>query len=283
MFIDIHVLPAFYEPINGDPRKEELRHEALDIHLNGIAKLEHIKNQMRCAGLDKMALLAQDYRSEHGEPIVSNDEIRTLVDCEPDRFIGIASVDPLAPGAADELERAFTDLDLKGLHLHLGRSHIWPNDERLQPLFDICQAYNRPIIFNAGMSWEPGSLAKYGRPIEYEELAATRPRLRICLSRFGWPWAEECAMLMVKYPNVYTDTGILYFDSAREFFDRLFKHEVALTWVDRSLRHQVMFGSNNPRFEQIRMAQALDGLGLRESTVELIKGGNAIDFLGGLD
>ena len=133
------------------------------------------------------------------------------------------------------------------------------------------------------MSWEPGSLAKYGRPIEYEELAATRPSLRMCLSRFGWPWAEECAMLMVKYPNVYTDTGILYFDSAREFFDRLFKHEVALTWVDRSLRHQVMFGSNNPRFEQIRMAQALDGLGLRESTVELIKGGNAIDFLGGLD
>ena len=86
MFIDIHVLPAFYEPINGDESKEDLRHEALDIHLNGIAKLEHIKNQMRCAGLDKMALLAQDYSSEHGEPIVSNDEIRTLVDCEPDEF-----------------------------------------------------------------------------------------------------------------------------------------------------------------------------------------------------
>ena len=60
-------------------------------------------------------------------------------------------------------------------------------------------------------------------------------------------------------------------------------HQVALTWVDRSLRHQVMFGSDNPRFEQIRMAHALDGLGLRESTVELIKGGNAIEFLGGLD
>nr|MCR4870811.1 amidohydrolase family protein [Atopobiaceae bacterium] len=175
------------------------------------------------------------------------------------------------------------DLKLKGLHLHLGRTRIMPGDEHLAPLYDICEAYNRPIIFNAGMSWEPGSLAKYGRPIEYEELAATRPSLRICLSRFGWPWAEECAMLMVKYPNVYTDTGILYFDNAREFFDRLFKHEVALTWIDRSLRHQVMFGSNNPRFEQIRMAQALDGLGLRESTLELIKGGNAIEFLGGLD
>ena len=109
MFIDIHVLPAFYEPINGDERKEELRHEALDIHLNGIAKIQHIKNQMKCAGLDKMALLAQDYTSELGEPVVSNDEVRTLVDCEPDRFIGIASVDPKCEGAADELERAFAE------------------------------------------------------------------------------------------------------------------------------------------------------------------------------
>ena len=49
------------------------------------------------------------------------------------------------------------------------------------------------------------------------------------------------------------------------------------------LRHQVMFGSNNPRFEQIRMAQAIRELGFRESTLELIMGGNAIEFLGGLD
>ncbi len=55
-----------------------------------------------------------------------------------------------------------------------------------------------------------------------------------------------------------------------------------MTWIDRSLRHQVMFGSNNPRFEQIRMAQAIENLGFRESTLELIRGRNAVEFLGGL-
>lgn len=45
----------------------------------------------------------------------------------------------------------------------------------------------------------------------------------------------------------------------------------------------MMFGSNNPRFEQIRMAQAIRELDFRESTLELIMGGNAIEFLGGLD
>ena len=63
----------------------------------------------------------------------------------------------------------------------------------------------------------------------------------------------------------------------------MFNKEFELTWIDRSLRHQVMFGSNNPRFEQIRMAHELDKLGLRESTLELIKGENAIEFLGGID
>ena len=66
MFIDIHVHPAFYEPINRDPRREELRHEALNIHKNGTAPLEHIFNQMRCAGLDKLCLLPEDYTSTVG-------------------------------------------------------------------------------------------------------------------------------------------------------------------------------------------------------------------------
>ena len=55
MFIDMHVHPAFYEPINQDSELEELRHNTLDIHKNGTAPLEHIFNQMKCAGLDYFA------------------------------------------------------------------------------------------------------------------------------------------------------------------------------------------------------------------------------------
>jgi len=65
-----------------------------------------------------------------------------------------------------------------------------------------------------------------------------------------------------------------------EFYSYVFNHEYQLTWVERSLRHQIMFGSDNPRFEQIRMAKALDKLGLSKRALELIKGQNAIDFLG---
>ena len=283
MFIDVHVHPAFYEPINDDPMRENMRHEVLDIHLNGIAKLEHVRNQMRLAGLDKLCLLPQDYLTEEGEVPVTNEEIKKLVDLMPDQFIGFASVDPHDPEAAEKLDRAFGSLGLSGLNLHPGRQRFYPMDECVQPLYDICETYNKPVMFHAGMSWEPHTLAKYGRPIEFEELAETRPGLRFCLGHFAWPWIEEAAMLMVKHKNVYADTAALYFDCAREFYSRLFTRELEVTWIDRSLRHQVMFGSDNPRFEQIRMAHALEDLGLRGSTVELIKGTNALEFLNGLE
>ncbi len=289
MFIDMHVHPAFYEPINEENeeglRKEQLRHEALNIHLNGTAPLAHIFNQMACAGLDYLCLLPQDYQTQYGEPVVSNEEIRQLVDLAPDKFIGFASVDPFAQNAAELLEHAFCELKLKGLKLHPCRQQFYPSDEKagkLSQIYDLCEKYHKPILFHSGLSWEPNALSKYARPLEFEELAAKRPGLNICLGHFGWPWVQEAAMLMLKYPNVYADTGILYFDNAWEFYRKVFTQDIPVTWIDRSLRHQVMFGSNNPRFEQIRMADAITKLGLRESTLDLVKGENAIAFLGGL-
>ena len=282
MFIDIHVHTAFFEPINTDPAKEEMRHNVLNIHKNGTAPLEHIFNQMHCAGLDRLTLLPQDYTSTVG-CVVSNEEIRQLVDAAPDKFIGFAGVDPLDPEAPDKLQDAFTRLNLKGLNLHTGRHHLLPSDPRMEPIYEICERYHKPIMFHAGLSWEPDTQTSYCTPLAFEIVAEKHPKLKICMGHFGWPWVRETAMLMLKYPNVYADTGALYFDNAREFYTQTFTRDIPITWIDRSLRHQVMFGSNNPRFEQIRMAQAIGELGFRDSTLELIRGGNALEFIGGLD
>lgn len=280
MFIDMHVHPDFYEPINFDEKSLELRHESLNIHLNGTASLEHVFNQMDYAGIDKLCLLGMDYSTMHKKPVVSNEEIARLVELAPDRFIGFAGMDPNRDDAVNQLEYAFEVLKLNGLKLNLSRIKMYPMDERLIPLYDICLKYNKPIIFHSGVSLEHDSEIRFSKPLEFEPLAHRYPSLRICLAHFGWPWVQDTAMLMLKFHNVYTDTSLLYFDSAREFYKRVFTHDLAITWIDRSLRHQIMFGSNNPRFEQIRMAKALDELGLRSSTLELIKGKNALVFLG---
>lgn len=105
-------------------------------------------------------------------------------------------------------------------------------------------------------------------------------KLRICLSRFGWPWSREVCMLMLKCHNVYTDTSIVYFDDAPQMYHQMFMVDMGPKWLDRSLRHQVMFGSGDPGLEQIRMINAVRGLELRDSTKELILSRNALEFLG---
>lgn len=278
--IDVHTHPAFFEPICEDPNRVAFRRKIMGLPKNGKAPLQHIFNQMKCAGIDKLVLLPEDLTTTHGDTVVSNEEIHQLVQMAPDKFIGFASVDPHRKDALDVLEHAFGDLQLSGLKLHPSNQRFFPNDKALQPIYDICLKHNKPILFHSGLSWEPDSLSHFSQPILFEEVAYRNSELRFCLGHFGWPWVKEAAALLLKFPNVYADTGLLYFDSAQEFYQHVFTKELEITWIDRSLRNQIMFGSNNPRFEQIRMIRSLGNLGLRESTLERIKGKNALTFLG---
>ncbi|MDP4109711.1 MAG: amidohydrolase family protein [Bacillota bacterium] len=278
--IDIHTHPAFFEPICENEADVEFRRKMLGLYKNGKAPLKHIYNQMDYAGIDRLVILPEDLTTNHGGTVVSNEEIKKLVEISPDRFIGFASVDPRRKDAEEVLEYAFMDLGLSGLKLHPSKQEFYPADKMLEPLYKLCIKYNKPVLFHAGLSWEPDALSKYSKPENFEEVAYNYPELRICLGHFGWPWVKETAAIMLKYTNVYADTGLLYFDNAREFFGHVFEKELGISWIDRSLRHQVMFGSNNPRFEQIRMLEALQGMEFRESTLELILGGNALRFLG---
>lgn len=278
--IDIHTHPVFLEPICATDALLEQRRQAMGLYKAGTASLEHIHNQMRCAGIDRLALLPLDLSTQENQVVVSNEEIKQLIDLDPRHFIGFASVDPYRPDALDVLEHAFGDLGLAGLKLHPARQNFSPASEMLDPIYALCLRYNKPIIFHAGLNLEPNTSLRYANPLEFEAVAARYPKLRVCLAHFGFPWVRETAALLLKYPNLYADTGLLYFDCAREFYEEVFTRMLGRYWVDRSLRHQVMFGSNNPRFEQIRMAEALRNLGWRASTLDLVLGQNALEFLG---
>lgn len=280
MFIDIHVHPNFYEGIHTTEEMFALRQKGLNIHKNSIATLQHVKNQMKCAGLDRLCLLAQDESSIYGRPMVTNEEVAQLVSNSPELFFGFASVDPLIAGWEERLYIAFRELKLHGLSLNLSKLQLYPTDQRLKKLYEICLEEDKPILFHSGCSYENDTVSKYSHPLEFEEVAASFPKLRIGLEHFGWPWVKDTAMLMLKYRNVYVDTAALFFDNALEFYRYIFTKEYELTWVERSLRHQIMFGSDNPRFEQIRMAHALQELGLSDKTLSLIKGENAMRFMG---
>jgi hypothetical protein len=280
MIIDIHAHPGFLREISGNVERVAFRRKHFGLYKQSIWPLELCLRQLDAAGIDKAVLLPEDLTTRCGDTVVSNEEIRQLVDCHPDRFIGFASVDPWREDALDVLEHAFANLKLAGLKLNPASQRFFPNDARLQPIYEVCVQYNKPILFHSGMSWEPLAPAKYAQPLLFEDVALANPGLRFALAHFGWPWVQEVAMLVLKYPNVYADTALLYFDSPKEFFAYIFGSQLGSHWIDRSLSDKVMFGSNYPRIEQLRMRTAVESLDLRPATLAKILGGNAMSFLG---
>lgn len=279
MVIDVHYHPAFFEEVCNGEELAEKRRQSMAYYKTPVCSVERIFERLTSSGVDRCFLLPHDFSALDGD-LITNEEMKLLVEKGKGRFYGFAGADPFSEGAKEKLEQAYSVLGLSGLKLHPSKQKFYPMDEKLFPLYEICEKYNKPVIFHCGFSWQPGTVTEYAHPLQFERLAETHPKLRFCLAHMGFPWVKETAMLLLKYPNVYADTALLYFDSAKEFYDHIFTREMSIGWVDRSLRHQIMFGSNMPRWEEMRMLKALKGLGFREETVELITWKNALEFLG---
>ena len=280
MIIDIHAHPVLYDIINPDDEVLKFRKQQFGVFKSSRVPVDFAIRLMDDAGVDKTALLPEDYSSEGCRPLISNDEIKKVVNYAPERFIGFASADPRKEDAKEELQRAFEELGLSGLHLNLSRLHMYPYDERLMPLMELCEKMDRPVIFHAGYSWEPNTPAKYSEPVLFEDIACSFPKLRICLSHLGWPWHMETIMMLMKYPNVYTDTSTVYMDTPTNYYSQIFCKEMDINWLQNSFADKVMFGSNLPRWRQVRSMEGIKNLPIRKDVLDKILGENAEVFLG---
>ena len=280
MIIDIHTFPGFFEEICDSPEKIEFRREQYFLYKQHVWPLSLFITQLNAAGIDKAVLSAEDVTTRAGGVIVSNEEVKRLVDLYPDRLIGFASVDPRREDAREVLEKAFIELGMKGLKLSPAMQYFMPGDPVMKPIYELCLKYDKPILFEAGMTWVKNSPSKYSNPLHFEEVAIEYPELRMCLGHFGWPWTRETAMLILKYPNLYADTALLYFDSPQQFFQTTFNEQLGEYWIDRMLYDKVMFGSTYPRIEQKRMVKATEVLNLRPKQRAMVMGENACRFMG---
>jgi predicted TIM-barrel fold metal-dependent hydrolase len=277
--IDFHTHPVLVrEMIERHPELERAAREIFFIG-NNFQPLETFLLELDVSDLDRAVLLPIDCTSTRGAPIWSNEQIAELCQMS-ERFIGFASVDPHQPDAPAKLKRAIEDLGLRGLKLAPGIQEFYPNDPALYPLYEKAQELGIPILFHAGMTWEPRAKAEYGRPIYFEDVAYDFPELKIVLAHLAWPWVVEAVALALKYPNVYLDTSALYFDNPKDFIHFAMADQVPVTVWERSLRKQLVFGSNYPRVEIKNMAAAVRSLGLSQGCLELVFRGNAERLLG---
>jgi hypothetical protein len=279
MIIDFHTHPVLIRELAEKyPNYERMAREVFNIG-NNFQPLETFFLQMDVAGVEKAILLPIACTRARQDAVSSNEQVAELCGMSG-RFIGFASVDPMAPDAPKELESAITALGLKGLKLDAALQDFDLNHPRVFDIYEVATSLEIPVLIHTGMSWAPGTPLEQGQPLLLEQAIRRFSNLHFVLAHWGWPWVWDATALTLKYPNVFLDTSGLYYDSPKEFFQFVYSRQIPTTLIERSLRNQVVFGSNYPRVEIKNMVKALKSLPLTEGCLEKILSTNAERLLG---
>lgn len=177
------------------------------------------------------------------------DYISALANKYPDKFIGMAAVNPKYRGvkaAVAELERAVTKLGLTGLKLYPMYDHYAVNDRDLAyPIFAKAQELGIPVMIHLSTTPVTDTVLMYGWPVLLDDVARAFPDLRLLVAHTGFPWVDECLILGARHRNVWMD--ISFFNSTMnrrqtyEFLQRA--RQVGCPWS------RICWATDYPGFE----------------------------------
>jgi len=136
---------------------------------------------------------------------IPNDFIAAQVKASNGRAIGLASVDPNHDGAAEELERAVTQLGLRGLKLSPVYQGFDPRMDSAWRLYEMADRFRIPVMFHVGGSASHTAQLEHGSPMLLDPMARAFPSLKVIVAHLGQPYMNETVILMRKQPNVYAD------------------------------------------------------------------------------
>ncbi len=198
---------------------------------------------------------------------ISEEEVFEVVRQNPDRFIGLAGVNPFSgQQGLRQMEKAIKEYGFKGVYMHTYGFGIPVNHKLYYPYFAKCVELDVPFITQVGHSAEvvPSDLAK---PILLDEIAVDFPELRLVGAHTGWPWVEEMLAIAWKHPNVYVGIDAYmpkYLDPA------------LIQFIKGRGMKKVLYGTNGPLMftHDITMAQ-INQLGFSDNVKEHLLRKNA--------
>ncbi len=124
---------------------------------------------------------------------------------------------------------------------------IAPSDPKFEPYVKIAEDLDIPIAIHMGPG-PPGTpyipgLSKYrahlSSPLLLEPILNKHPKLRIYIMHAGYPFIDDLLALMVTYPQVYIDLGIICYAYPKAAF-----HSYLKKIVDAGFANRIMFGSD---------------------------------------
>jgi len=123
--------------------------------------------------------------------------------------IGSVDVDGDINKQLEHLKNLFEEKKIFGIKLYPGYQHFYPSDEKIYPITELCQKYNKPLVFHSGdvYDFERKAVLKYSHPIHIDGLAVKFPKCKVVIAHFGFPYHMETANVVSKNENVYTEVS----------------------------------------------------------------------------
>ena len=213
--------------------------------LNGTS--DRLIQEMDEAGIDKTVILGLDYEFLFKGKVsykYYNDYVANIVEEYPDRFIGLAGIDPRrGKEAIQELERCVEELGLKGVKLW-PLTGFYPDDQNFYPFYERVEELNAVILCHTG-GGPPGTYLKYCNPIYVDKVAVDFPNIKIIMAHIGKPWTNEAIEVATKNSNVYVD--ISAWEPVFKFVPVAFFQTLAQAKLSCGI-DKILFGTDWPLF-----------------------------------
>ena len=228
MKIDIfpHILPKKYmEALPNFPEKKSIidvtpaisdlefrfrimdKYDVMQVLTPAYPPIEDVADPAKAADLAKLA----------------NDELAELVTKYPDRFVGAVACLPMnnIDAALKEVDRAISELRLKGVLIYVPTNDKPPDSPEFMPLYEKMAQYNLPIWLHPR------------RSADYPDYRTTEKSMYSIYHVFGWPYETTAAMahfvfggIFDKFPNLkiithHAGAMVPYFEQRiRCFYDK---------------------------------------------------------------
>jgi predicted TIM-barrel fold metal-dependent hydrolase len=217
-----------------------------------------------------------------------NDNLAKIVKMYPERFTGFANHSLFDEDAAEELERAVTELGLKGYKV-IGSSQSKPIDSvEAYPVWKKAEQLGIPVMVHFGVLGGGGGPAHNVRnlnPLTFWRVCSDFPTLKVIVPHFGACYWRELLQLCWQCPSVYVDT------SGSNQWMRWMPYELSLKDLFRKAVETIgverlIFGTDSSYFprgfsieylrEQLKICY---DLGLPDASIQKIFHDNAAEFL----
>ena len=284
--IDICVIPPLEETLEGfaNPTGDFARYT----DMYGDSSMEELLSSIKTnpsgfllglmddAGIDKVVLTAEDAETTSGMK-VPNEKVAAFVRQCPERFVGMAAVDPhKGMNAVRELEHAVKDLGMKCLCLEPWLHKLRSNHKLYYPIYAKCVELGIPVWIHSSINYVPKLQMDFGRPIYLDEVAGHFQELKIIAGHGGWPWVNEMMAFLWRHSNAFTDISAI---RPRYLAMEGTGWETLIQYGNSILQDKIIFGTAWPAQQFKKSINEIKSLPIKEEVKKKWLGENARKIL----